>query len=118
MKGPRPPTDAWKELPVEWAVVPHGHSASEGTPELPIILSSLWPHLLRTTLPTGSRKDSVSSPILGGEVGRGHLDVRKGKLSGNYAGEQNINQSVVWEHKSQFNHKGNFISKLWRTPWR
>lgn len=73
MKGARPPTDAWKKFPVAEAVAPHEHSASEGTPQPPIISRALWPHLLRATLPTGSRKDSVSSPILGVKWDEGFL---------------------------------------------
>jgi hypothetical protein len=64
-RAARPPTSAWKKFPAEQAVVTHEHSASGGTPELPIISLALWPHLVRVTLPTGSRKDGVSSPILG-----------------------------------------------------
>jgi hypothetical protein len=40
-------------------------AVSEGATGLHIILRALWLHLRRVTLPTGSAKDSVSSPILG-----------------------------------------------------
>lgn len=52
-------------MSVESSKLAHELAVSEGAAGLHIILRALWLHLLRMTLPTGSAKDSVSSPILG-----------------------------------------------------
>jgi len=50
---------------VESSMLAHDLYVTEAASQLHIILRALWRHRLRVTMPTGSAKDSVSSPILG-----------------------------------------------------
>lgn len=59
------PAEGWRKSSVESSRLAHDFYVPEGASQLHIILCALWRHRLRVTMPTGSAKESVSSPILG-----------------------------------------------------